>query len=130
MRKFLTVMTLLAIVVMIPCAMAKDKPAAKDEGFTLWGKQIAGSGHAKNAKLEGDTLVLAAPAKIISVKADCDAYSIWSAVTPENRQAKVVLSGGKGRKDIVGQTLQAGSYRVIPGLDDKKNTAMVTITLK
>jgi len=40
------------------------------------------------------------------------------------------LSGGKGRKDIVGKTLPAGSYRVIPGLDDKKKTAMVTITLK
>jgi len=123
-------MVLLTLVVMIPCAMAKDKPAAKDEGLKLWGTQIAGSGHAKNAKTEGNTLVLTAPAKIISVKADCSVYSIWTVVTPKNRHAKAILSGGKGRKKLEGQTLQAGSYRVIPGLDRKKTSATVTIMLK
>ena len=130
MKRVLTIMVLLALTVMVPCAMAKDKPASKNVSFTLQGKQTAGWGHAKNAKVESKTLVLEAPAKIISVKANCRAYSIWSTVTPKNRTGKVVLSGGKGRKDIVGQTLPAGSYCVIPGLDAKQKTATVTILLQ
>ena len=102
---------------------------ASAETMTLWGKQTAGSGHAKNAKTEGNKLVLTAPATIIAVEGDAEQYSIWSVVTPQNRNARAVLSGGKGRPDIVGKTLGPGSYSVIPGVEGK-SVAQITIKLE
>ena len=102
---------------------------AAGEIMTLWGKQTAGWGHTVNAKTDGNTLVLTAPATITAVEGDATEYSIWTIVTPQNRNARSVLNGGKGRPDIVGKTLPAGSYRVIPGLNGKK-VAKITITLK
>jgi hypothetical protein len=97
--------------------------------MTLWGKQTAGSGHMKNAKTDGNTLVLTAPATIIVIEGDADDYCIWTIVTPQNRYAKSVLCGGKGRPDIVGRSLPAGSYRVIPGVNGR-SMANITITFK
>lgn len=102
---------------------------AAGENMTLWGKQTAGSGHAKNAKTEGNTLVLKAPATITAVEGDAYGYSIWTIVTPRSRTARSVLSGGKGKQNIIGKTLPAGSYKVIPGLYGK-NSAYITIKLK
>jgi len=99
------------------------------ETKTLWGKQIAGSGHARNAVLDGNTLVLSAPATITSVEGDTAYYCIWTVVTPQNRNARSVLCGGTGREDIVGKILPAGSYRVIPGLNGK-SVVYVTIELQ
>lgn len=95
----------------------------------LWGKQTAGSGHAKNAKVEGNRLELSKPAKIVKVEGDARGYTIWSAVTPKNRTARAVLSGGKGKKDLVGQTLPAGTYTVLPGLYGMA-AARITIILQ
>lgn len=118
-----------AIMVLAFVAAAGADADNKTNEVVLWGKQIAGSGHAKNAKVDGNTLVLTATATIISVEADTEGYSIWSVVTPNNRTARVVMSGGKGKPDMVGKTLAAGSYRVIPGLYGKSE-AHITIKLK
>jgi len=125
MKRFLIATVFLSLITLIPSTYAQGN----DTDLKLWGTQVAGSGHAKNAKTDGNTLVLTAPATIVSVKADCDSYTIWSVVTRENRTASAVLSGGKGRPDLVGKTLPAGSYRVLAGLGNK-NTAKVTIMLK
>ena len=118
-----------AIIVLAFLAAAGADAGDKTNEVVLWGKQTAGSGHAKNAKIDGNTLVLTATAAITSVEADTEGYSIWSVVTPNNRTASVVMSGGKGKPDIVGKTLAKGSYRVIPGLYGKSE-AHITIKLK
>ncbi|MFH1477663.1 MAG: hypothetical protein ABIH24_09275 [Verrucomicrobiota bacterium] len=125
MKQLMAALSVLAFLAAISCADAGNKT----NEVVMWGKQIAGSGHAKNAKIDGNTLVLTAVATITSVEADAEGYSIWSVVTPENRTAAVVMSGGKGKPDIVGKTLAQGSYRVIPGLYGKSATH-VTIKLK
>jgi len=102
---------------------------AAGETMTLWGMQTAGSGHAKNAKTDGNTLVLTTTATITDIKGDAQGYCIWTIVTPQNRTARSVLCGGKGRQNIIGKTLGPGSYRVIPGLYGK-SVARITITLK
>jgi len=89
--------------------------------YTLWGKQIAGSGHAKNARNEGNKLVLTKPAKIIKVEGTAKRYAIWS-------KGRAFLSGGT-KKSIVDQVLPAGSYSVMAGLDQRQRSAKVTITL-
>lgn len=102
--------------------------AAVDSPLLLWGSQTAGSGHAKNAKIEGNTIELSKPATISKVEGDARSYTIWSVATPANPTARAVLSGGKGKKDLVGQTLPAGTYKVIPGLHGM-NAARIEITL-
>ena len=97
--------------------------------FTLWGKQTAGSGHAKNAKVEGNRLVLAQTATITAIEGDAKGYCIWAAVTPTNRTARSILCGGKGRSSIIGKTLSAGTYTVLPGLYGA-SSARISIKLK
>ncbi len=99
------------------------------ENFTLSGKQIAGSGHTKNAKTESDRLVLTQTATITAVDGTAQEYCIWAAVTPQNRTARSVLCGGKGRGSIIGKTLGPGTYTVLPGLNGK-NSTHISITLK
>jgi len=125
MKRFLAATLVLTLATSMACAQADNKT----NEVVLWGKQTAGSGHAKNAKTDGNTVVLTAPATIISVEGDVEGYCIWSIVTPKNRTASSVLCGGKGRKDIIGKTLGPGSYRLIPGLYGKRE-ARVTIKLK
>ena len=84
--------------------------------FSLSGTQIAGSGHMKNARTESGRLVLSQAATITTVEGNAQEYCIWLAVTPQNRHARSVLCGGKGRGSIVGQTLSPGTYTVLPGL--------------
>jgi hypothetical protein len=110
------------------CMSMVAAPAAAPK-LVLWGKQTAGSGHAKNAKVEGNRLVLSKPAKIVKVEGDAKGYTIWSAVTPQNRTARALLSGGVGKATLVGQTLPAGTYTVLPGLYGMA-TARITITLE
>ncbi len=95
----------------------------------LKGKQIAGSGHAKNAKTESNRLVLTQTATITAVEGNSQGYCIWAAVTPQNRNASSVLCGGKGRESIIGKQLGPGTYTVLPGLYGK-SSAHITITLK
>lgn len=97
--------------------------------YTLTGKQTAGSGHAKNAKTDSDRLVLTQTATITAVGGNADGYCIWAAVTPQNRTARSVLCGGKGRGSIIGKTLAPGTYTVLPGLYGK-SSAHITISLK
>ena len=125
MRRFLATTLVLTLVAAVPCAKADNKT----NEVVLWGKQTAGSGHAKNAKIDGNTLVLTAPATITAVEGDAKGYCIWTIVTPQNRTARSILCGGKGRQKIVGKTIGPGSYRVIPGLYGK-SAARITIKLK
>lgn len=94
----------------------------------LWGKQTAGSGHAKNAQVEGNKIELSAPATIVKVEGSAQSYTIWSVASPANPTAKAVMTGGKGKKDLVGQTLAAGTYKVIPALQGM-SSARIEITL-
>ena len=122
MKKMVSVLLLVVMV------MSSSTVFAAGE-MTLWGTQTAGSGHMKNAKTDGNTLVLTASATITAVTGDADDYCIWAIVTPQNRTGRSVLCGGKGRPNIVGQTLPAGSYRVIPGVEGR-SAAKITITFK
>ncbi len=120
---------LIGVAVVGMLCMTMDAAPAAAPNLVLWGKQTAGSGHAKNAKVEGNRLKLSKPAKIIKVEGDARGYTIWSAVTPQNRTARAVLSGGTGKKSLVGQTLPVGTYTVLPGLYGMA-AARITITLK
>jgi len=117
------------MVVMLIGCVALIGSFALAGNFTLSGKQIAGSGHAKNAKTESDRLVLTQSATITAVEDDAQVYCIWAAVTPQNRTARSVLCGGKGRGSIIGQSLAPGTYTVLPGLNGK-SSAHISITLK
>jgi len=125
MKRLMAAIIVLTFLAAVSCADAGNKT----NEVVLWGKQTAGSGHAKNAKIDGNTLVLTETATITSIEADAEGYSIWSVVTPQNRTACVVMSGGKGKPDIVGKKLAKGSYRVIPGLYGK-SAAHITVKLK
>ena len=116
------------VVMMIGC-VALVGSFAFAGNFTLSGKQIAGSGHAKNARTESDRLVLTQTATVAAVDGNAQVYCIWAAVTPQNRTARSVLCGGKGRGSIIGKTLGPGTYTVLPGLNGK-SSAHITITLK
>ena len=95
----------------------------------LSGTQIAGSGHAKNARTESDRLVLTKTATITAVEGNSTEYCIWAAVTPQNRTASSVLCGGEGRGNIIGKTLSPGTYTVLPGLNGR-SSAHITIILQ
>lgn len=113
---------------LLSCLMIAGSAAVAGD-FSLSGKQIAGSGHMKNARTESDRLVLVQPAMITAVEGNAQRYCIWLAVTPQNRYARSVLCGSKGEGSIVGRTLSPGTYTVLPGLNGK-SSAFVTIKLK
>ena len=54
--------------------------------MTLWGKQTAGSGHAKNAKTDGNTLVLTTTATITDIKGNAEGIYVRPEIDspPEN----------------------------------------------
>ena len=79
----------------------------------LWGKQTKGWGM-KNAETTGNRLALGKPAVIVRVEGGSGEYCIWSAVTPMNPTARVVVCGGRNHPDIIGHTLRPGTYVVIP----------------
>lgn len=115
-------------VLVIGCLVLMGSFACAGE-YKLYGKQTAGSGHMKNAKTESDRLVLPQTATITAVDGTAESYCIWAAVTPQNRTARSVLCGGKGKGSIIGKTLAPGTYTVLPGLNGK-SSAYVTIILE
>ena len=121
MKRFIMVM------VSIGCFFAVSNFALAGD-YVLSGKQIAGSGHAKNARTESNRIVLTQSATITAVDGSAEEYCIWAAVTPQNRTASSVLCGGKGRGSIIGKTLGPGTYTVLPGLNGK-SSAQISITL-
>jgi high-affinity K+ transport system ATPase subunit B len=125
MKRAICTILLLTAFGITPAALAGNKTAE----LVLWGEQTAGSGHAVNAKTDGNTLVLTATATITSVDGNAKSYCIWTIVTPKHRQAHSVLCGGEGKESLIGKTLPAGSYRVLPGLDGQ-HSARVTIQFK
>ncbi len=92
-----------------------------EEKYTLWGKQTAGTGPGKNAKHDGNKLVLKKTAKIIKVEGTAKRYTIWS-------KGRAFLSGGV-KKSIVDEVLPAGTYTVLAGLDQRQRLAEVAIIL-
>ncbi len=95
---------------------------ADEESTLLWGKQISGWGHAKNAEKDGNKVTLKSSAKIVKVEGNAKRYCIWSG-------GKSVLCGSS-KKSIKGQTLSAGTYTVLPGLSKGQRTADIRIYLK
>jgi len=102
-------------------------PTLTGEELKLWGKQTAGWGHSKNAETEGNRLVLQKPATIIKVTGSADKYCIWAAVTPQNPSARSILCGGKGKDSLVGSTLPAGTYTVLPSVEGKRSADVVIL---
>ncbi|MDP8219025.1 MAG: hypothetical protein P9M03_09905 [Candidatus Theseobacter exili] len=123
MKKIVMVTLAVMVVVVFASSLFAADP------MVLWGEQTAGSGHMKNAKTDGNTLVLTAPATIAKIEGDAPSYCIWTIVTPQNRNARSILCGGEGRPNIVGRTIPAGSYRLIPGVEGR-SFSRITITFK
>jgi copper chaperone CopZ len=97
--------------------------AGSDEESTLlWGKQIRGWGHTKNAEKDGNKVTLKKTAKIVKVEGNAKRYCIWSG-------GKSVLCGSSN-KSIIGQSLSAGTYTVLPGLSNGQRSAKINIYLK
>jgi hypothetical protein len=88
---------------------------------TLWGTQAAGWGHAKNAVLDGNTLILDKAGTIISQKGENAGYAIWS-----KGKAFLVVRAGE---TSVGKILPAGKYRVIAGLGQKLKKARIELCI-
>ncbi|MBN2134492.1 MAG: DNRLRE domain-containing protein [Acidobacteria bacterium] len=88
----------------------------------LWGTQIAGSGHMKNAKVNGNRIILERTGKIVSQKGDHAGYSIWSG-------GKSILTVRKGAS-AVGCTLPAGQYQLLAGIGDKLQQARVELCIE
>lgn len=83
--------------------------------YTLWGKQIPGWGHSKNARTEGNKITLNTPAKIISVKGNATGvhgFCFWSQTLTVNR---AILCGGTDRAhSVIGQILPPDTYTIFP----------------
>ena len=91
-------------IVMMCLSLFAGSADAKDH--TLWGKQTEGWG-ATNAKTDGNSVTLTGTATITKVEQGSKGYCIWS-------QGRSVLCGGGNRGSIVGKTLGAGTYTVLP----------------
>ncbi len=97
---------------------------AGEDTVILWGKQKAGSGHAKNAEQDGNTVEVKKSAEILKVEGTAQSYCIWKV-----GGYRGLLCGGKGQKSIIGETLGKGKYTVSAGLSKGQSIAQVNITL-
>ena len=103
-----------------------DTPCqAEGNTVTLWGKQIAGSGHAKNATQDGNTVEVKNSAEILKVTGTAKSYCIWKV-----GGYRGYLCGGAKQDSIVGKELPKGKYIVRAGLSDHQSQAEVRIELK
>lgn len=118
---------LIAMVCLLSALIAVSSASAAQGKITLWGQQVAGSGHMKNAETTGNRAVLNKPATITKVDGNTQDYCIWAAVTPTNRTAKAILCSKDGAS-LVGKTIPAGTYTLLPSVE-KQKVAKVTVSL-
>jgi len=88
----------------------------------LWGTQVAGEGHARNAILDGNRLTLNNQGVIVSQSGEHAGYAIWSA----GRAVLTVNEGGTS----VGNQLPAGEYTVIAGLGDRLRKSSILLCIE
>ncbi len=89
---------------------------------TFTGKQVKGTGPLNNARTSSDVLVVNKGARIVKVDGTGD-YCIWR--RGEYRAYKC----SNKNKDLVGTSLPAGSYTILPAVGKHQASARTSITI-
>ena len=98
-------------------------PASAGETVQLSGKQKAGSVN-EGARVESEDVTLESQGTIVKVSGTAKEFCIW-----KRPGSRAFMCGDHKKRDLVGKTLPAGKYIVIPALDGQRSTE-VTVTIE
>ena len=112
-----------ALVAGVAALVLVGVPVLAGETVQISGKQKAGSVN-QGARVESEDVTLDSQGTIIKVTGTAKEFCIW-----KRPGSRAFMCGDHKKRDLVGKTLPAATYFVIPAVDDSRSTD-VTITVE